>query len=169
MVKSSSSEKMIETSINNLPKMESTNNEVNFVKHTLDNISYIDYNPQQYILIHPSEQDDFQENTEEFDESNNTNEPEKDSKIEFEDISPSFSGRSIEDYASNSNLELFYRILVSDSLAGLPFFEYISQTIPKIDIISYQTCLCFLIDAEILLSISSGKSKERILRQFLLR
>ncbi len=165
----SSSENMIETSFNDLPKTESTNNEVNLVKHTLGNISYIDYNPQQYILIQPSEQDDFQQDTEEFNESDNTHRTEKDCKIEFQDTSPSFSDRSIEDFASDANLELFYRILVSDSLAGSPFIEYISQTIPKTDTISYQTCLRFITDAEILLSISSGKFKERILRQFLSR
>jgi len=165
--KKSSSENIIETSSNHLSNTDSIIKESKLVKFTLDNISYLDYNPRQYILIQPSEQD-----TEELNESdinNNINQIDKDCKIEFEMTSSLSSDRSIEDYATDANIELFYHILVSDLLAGSPFFEYISQTIPKTDVIPYQTCIRFITDGEILLSIPSGKFKERILRQFISR
>lgn len=143
---------------------DSIMNETEFVKYNLGNISYLDYNPQKYILIQSSEEYD----TKEINESE-THRVDKDSKIISEDISLPPSHRSIEDYATEYNIELFYRILVSDSLAGSPFSEYMSQTIPKIDVIPYQSCIHFITDAEVLLSISSGKFKENILKQFISR
>jgi hypothetical protein len=168
-----SSENIIRTSSNHLSNTDLRIKELKLVKHTLGNISYLDYNPQQYILIQPSLQHDFQQDTEELNEpdieNNNTNQIDKDCKIIFENKLSLSSDRSIEDYATNDNIELFYRILISDSLAGSPFFEYISQIIPKTDAIPYQTCIRFITDAEVLLSIPSGKFKERILRQFISR
>ncbi len=163
----SSSENTIEKSSYHLFYTNSLIKEPKLVKYTLDNISYLDYNPQQYIPIQPSEQHNYQQDTEEL--NNDTNQIDNDSKIQFEDTSLPFSDRSIEDYATDANIELFYRILISDLLAGSPFFEYISQTISKIDVIPYQTCIHLITDAEILLSIPSGKFKERILRQFISR
>jgi len=168
----SSLENTIEKSSYHLFYTNSLIKESKLVKYTLDNISYLDYNPQQYIPIQLSKQHNYQQDTEELNQSeinNNTNQIDNDSKIQFEDTSLPFSDRSIEDYATNANIELFYRILISDLLAGSPFFEYISQTISKIDVIPYQTCIHLITDAEILLSIPSGKFKERILRQFISR
>jgi hypothetical protein len=138
-------------------------------KFTLGNMSYIDYNPRQYISIDPSEQHDFQEDTEELYESNNdkNNQSDIDCKVRFEVTPYPSSDRSIETYATAANIELFYRVLISDFLAGSPFFEYISQRIPKNDVIFYQTCIRFITDAEILFSIPSGKFKDRILKQFI--
>ncbi|CAF4175904.1 unnamed protein product [Rotaria sp. Silwood2] len=137
-----SSENVIVTPINHLSQADSIKNkEPNLVKFTLDNISYLDYNPRQYIQIQPSEQDDFQQNFEELNESNDNNQTDTNSKLKSELPLHSLSDCSIEDYATDINIELFYRILVSDSLAGSPFLEYISQTVPKTDIISLQTSI----------------------------
>ncbi|CAF3529113.1 unnamed protein product [Adineta steineri] len=140
--------KSITTLSNHSSHSNSTINEPELIKYTLDNISYLNYNPQQYILIDPSREHDFLQDIE------------TDINVKFENTS---SDRSIEDYATDANLELFYRILVSDMLAGFPFSDYISQTIP------IQNCIRFITDAEILLSIPSGNFQEKILRQFISR
>ena len=160
----SPSENIIVRSSENHFNTNSMIKEPKLVKFTLGNMSYLDYNPRQYILIRPSEEHDFQQDIEELNDKNN-NRIDADSKV----TSFSFSDRSIEDYASDANLELFYRILLSDSLAGSPLFQYISETIPKNDAIPYQTCIHFITDAEVLFSLSSGTFKDRILRQFISR
>jgi hypothetical protein len=154
-----------------LPNINSMIKEPKFIKFTLGNMSYIDYNPRQYIPIQPSVQHDFQEDIEELNEpnKNNNNQSDIDYKISFDVTSFPSSDRSIEDYATDANIELFYRIFISDFLAGYPFFEYISQTIPKNDVIAHQTCIRFITDAEILFSIPSGKFKDQILKQFISR
>ncbi|CAF3398807.1 unnamed protein product [Rotaria sp. Silwood1] len=165
-----SSDNVIVTPNNHLSTIDSKRKkEPNLVKYTLDNISYLDYYPQQYIQIQSSEQDDFQQSFEELSERNDNNQIDTNSKLKFEVPLYSSSDRSIEDYATNVNLELFYRILVSDSLAGSPFLQYISQIVPKTDVISFQTCIHCITDAEIVLSIPSEKFKERILKQFISR
>ena len=163
-----SSETSIPTSMNYyLSNSNSKLKESQFIKFTVDNMSYIDYNPQQYIHIQSTEQDDFQQNIELFNDSNNTNDNhqiENSSKMNFP---LSSSDRSIEEYATDANTELFYRILISDSLAGSPFFDYISQTINQADRIPLQTYIRFMIDAEILLSLPFGEFKQKILKQFI--
>ncbi|CAF0904478.1 unnamed protein product [Rotaria sordida] len=117
-----SSENVIVTSVNHRSQTNSIiNKEPNLVKFTLDNISYLDYNPRQYIHIQSSEQDDFQQDFEELNQSNHNNQTDANIKLKFEVPSYALSDRSIEDYATDANIELFYRILVSDSLAGSPF------------------------------------------------
>ena len=141
--------------------------EFQFVKHTLKNISYLDYNPREYIPIQPNLEHDFQQDTEDLDElPTNTS---QDETIKSEEILFPSSNRSIADYANDENIELFYRIFISDSLAGWPFLEYITQMIPKEKIGLYQTYIRFLTDGEILFSIRSGKFREKIVKEFIFR
>jgi len=146
---------------NHLSHIDPMINESKLVKFTLGNISYLNYNPRQYILTQSSEQ-----HTEEFNESDNNHQIGTECKMTFE--CPS-SNHSIEEYATDDNIELVYRILVSDSLAGSPFLEYISQIIPKPEVIPLQNCIRFITDAEVLLSMPLGNFKERILKQFISR
>jgi len=160
----SSSKNTIAAHSNRLSHINPMINESKLVKFTLGNISYLNYNPRQYILTQSSEQ-----HTEEFNESdndNNNHQIETECKMTFE--CPS-SDHSIEEYSTDANIELVYRILVSDSLAGSPFSEYISQIIPKPEVIPLQTCIRFITDAEVLLSMPVGNFKERILKQFISR
>jgi hypothetical protein len=157
----SSSKNTIAAHANPLSPTDPMINESKLVKYTLGNISYLNYNPRQYILTQSSEQ-----HTEEFNESDNNHQIETECKMTFE--CPS-SDHSIEEYATDDNIELVYRILVSDSLAGSPFLEYISQIIPKPEVIPLQTCIRFITDAELLLSMPVGNFKERILKQFISR
>jgi hypothetical protein len=160
----SSSKTTIAAPSNHLSHIDPMINESKLVKFTLGNISYLNYNPRQYILTQSSEQ-----HTEEFNESDNDNNNHQirtECKMTFE--CPS-SDHSIEEYSTDANIELVYRILVSDSLAGLPFSEYISQIIPKPEVIQLQTCIRFITDAEVLLSMPVGNFKEKILKQFISR
>jgi hypothetical protein len=160
----SSSKTTITAPSNHLSHTDPMINESKLVKFTLGNISYLNYNPRQYILTQSSEQ-----HTEEFNESDNDNNNHQirtECKMTFE--CPS-SDHSIEEYSTDANIELVYRILVSDSLAGSPFSEYISQIIPKPEVIQLQTCIRFITDAEVLLSMPVGNFKEKILKQFISR
>ncbi|CAF1119049.1 unnamed protein product [Adineta ricciae] len=139
---------------------------VNFVKVTLDNISYIDHSPQQSLLIDSSKQHDFEEDNEVLNTFNNHHQTKPDDRIEPEQRP---SVQSIEDYATEHNFELFYRIFVSDSLAGGPFLHHLSLTSSKDEATSLQTCLHFITDAEVVLSAPSGNFKTRILKQFISR
>jgi len=124
--------------------------ETSFVKHNLGNLSYIDYNPGEFVYFPTSEE-----------ESLDLNETHEDVNTEIEDKQqiPS-TNQSIEDYAVDANMELFYRILMSDSLAGSPFYDYLSNEISKL-------LIHFLRDAEILFSIPKGTFRERIIRRFI--
>lgn len=165
-----SSENIIPTSTSVHSNTESIINETELIKHTLGNISYIDYNPQQYIPVQSSsssseEEEEYLDFEEEIDVD--TDQVDKDCKIIFEDVSFQYSDQSIEDYATDDNIQLFYRILVSDSLAGSPFLHFILQTIPKTDVIPYKISIHFITDAEILISTPLGQCRERILKQFI--
>ena len=165
----SSSKTSMEIPSIDLPKRPSNVTGDHFVKHTIGNISYLDYNPQEYLHIQSSDQNDSEQDIDPFDQLDETNQTEKDFKPSIEEILPSYSNRSLEDYANDNNLELFYRIFVSDFLAGFPFLQYISNTRAKADDVSYETCLRFITDAEILFSIPFGNIRERIARQFILK
>ena len=159
----------IEISSIDLPKVAPTVKAIGFVKHRIGNISYLDYSPQECLFIQSSDLNDAEEDTDPFNQLDEFDPVESNLKLEPEKILPVYSGRSLEDYANNDNLELFYRIFVSDFLAGSPFGQYIFHTNAKTEGILHQTCLRFIIDAEILCSIPSGRFQERILRQFILR
>ncbi|CAF4445404.1 unnamed protein product [Rotaria socialis] len=163
------SENNIVTPINRTSEADVITEESRLVKVSLENISYVDCKPGQYICVQPSKQHNFQDDFDESNDDNNKQLIDTDSKLKCELPSYSTSDRSIEDYATDANIELFYRILVSDSLAGSPFLEYISQAASKTDTTSLHTCIHCIVDAEILLSIPSGKLKEKILKQFIFR
>lgn len=114
------------------------------IKYKIDNSTYLDYNLQECLLIQSSESTP---------------------KVKSKQISFMYS----EDDAKNDHVELFYRIFVSDFLAGSPFCQYIIHKNTKSEGRLYQTCLRFIIDAEILFSIPLGRFQERILRQFILK
>ncbi|CAF1644920.1 unnamed protein product [Rotaria magnacalcarata] len=164
-----STENNIVTPINHTSQADVITEESRLVNVSLENISYVDYRPGQHICVQPSKQHKSQDDVDESNDNNNKQLIDTDSKLKCERPSYSISDRSIEDYATDANIELFYRILVSDSLAGSPFLEYISQTASKTDTISLHTCIHCIVDAEILLSIPSGKLKEKILQQFIFR
>ncbi|CAF2115260.1 unnamed protein product [Rotaria magnacalcarata] len=164
-----STENNIVTPINHTSQADVITEESRLVNVSLENISYVDYRPGQYICVQPSKQHKSQDDVDESNDNNNKQLIDTDSKLKCERPPYSISDRSIEDYATDANIELFYRILVSDSLAGSPFLEYISQTASKTDTISLHTCIHCIVDAEILLSIPSGKLKEKILQQFIFR
>ncbi|CAM4805667.1 unnamed protein product [Rotaria magnacalcarata] len=160
--KSKPAEKMI--------KQSTENNIVTPINHTSQaDVITEESRPGQHICVQPSKQHKSQDDVDESNDNNNKQLIDTDSKLKCERPSYSISDRSIEDYATDANIELFYRILVSDSLAGSPFLEYISQTASKTDTISLHTCIHCIVDAEILLSIPSGKLKEKILQQFIFR
>ncbi|UJR26723.1 hypothetical protein I4U23_008038 [Adineta vaga] len=139
---------------------------INLIKIVFDNISYLDYYPRQHTLIETSKEHGFQQDNEvlnKFDDHQTA----VDHTLQIQE-QPS-SEQSIEDYASDDNLELFYRIFVSDSLAGGPFSDYIALTLSKTEAVSLQTCIRFITDAEVVLSLPSGNFKTRILKQFISR
>lgn len=103
-------------------------------------------------------------------QTNNTDQPLNNlSKLNFEIPSYPSSDRSIADYAIDANSELFYHILVSDSMAGSPFLDFILHSVSKPDVIQIQTCIQCITDAEVLLSLPLGKLKKRIVQQFISR
>jgi hypothetical protein len=132
----------------------------------LDTMSYIDHPPAYYIRCRSSMMShDYHKYA---DESSST-----DVHVEHQVTSTNIEmmcHRSIHDYANNDNIELFYRILASDCLAGSPFCQHIHLIVKSTDEIrTIENYIRFIGDAEILLSMVSNKFKDRLVRQFISR
>ena len=149
------------SSIEHVPRTSSTQ----LARFTLDTMSYLRYNPQQFIRIQSSLTHPYQGHFEDdFQSIDRHSSPTK----SISPLPPS-SDRSIADYATENNLGLFYRLLASDSLAGGPFLSYISEVVSKQEARPLEVSLRFIADAEVLLSLTRDELHERLCRRFITR
>lgn len=155
-----------ETSSQSSSHTEEKRTESPLVRFTSDTMSYIKHNPHQYIRIQPTITHPYHAELPVFAESKENTD--LDTTIDSSSIFD-LGERSIDEYSTNDNFELFYRVLVSDALAGWPFLDFLAQTKPTGDDRFLQMCVRCIADAEILLSITSDKLKGRLIRQFIVR
>ena len=160
-----------ETSSQLMSHTEERRTELPLVRFMSGKMSYIKHNPHQYIRIQPTMTHPYHAESPLFAELEENTRPSTriDSRNRSDSSIFDLDERSIDEYSTNDNLELFYRVLVSDSLAGWPFLDFLAQTKPTSDDRFLQPYIRCIADAEILLSITSDKLKERLTRQFIVR